>query len=38
MTVKNICVLDHQRMQDLQDQGYNVKIIREKDWQAVLTR
>ena len=29
---------DHERVQDLQDQGYNVEIIWEKDWQALLTQ
>ena len=37
MTVKNICARDHKRVQDLQDQGYDVKIIWEKDCQALLT-
>ena len=38
MTVKDICTHDHQRVQDLQDQGYNVEIIWGKDWQALLTQ
>ena len=38
MSVKDIRTRDHQRVQDLQDQGYNVEIIREKDWQALLTQ
>ena len=38
MTVTDICTRDHQRIQDLQDNGYNVKIIWEKDWQALLTQ
>ena len=38
MTVKDIRTRDHQRVQDLQDQGYNVEIIWEKDWQALLTQ
>ena len=29
---------DHQRVQDLQDQGHNVEIIWGKDWQALLTQ
>ena len=38
MTVKDICTRDHQRVQDLQDQGYNVEIIWGKDWQTLLTQ
>ena len=38
MTVKDIRARDHQLVQDLQDQGYNVEIIWEKDWQALLTQ
>ena len=38
LTVKDIHTRDHQRVQDLQDNGYNVEIIREKDWQALLTQ
>ena len=38
MTVKDIRARDHQRVQDLQDKGYTVKIIWEKDWQALLTQ
>ena len=38
MTVKDIRTRDHQQVQDLQDKGYNVEIIREKDWQALLTQ
>ena len=38
MTVKDIHTRDHQQVQDLQDKGYNVEIIREKDWQALLTQ
>ena len=38
MTVKDIRARDHQRVQDLQDKGYNVEIIWEKDWQALLTQ
>ena len=37
MTVKDIHTRDHQRVQDLQEKGYNVEIIWEKDWQALLT-
>ena len=38
MIVKDIHARDHQRIQDLQDQGCNVEIIWEKDWQALLTQ
>ena len=38
MTVKDIRTRDHQRVQNLQDKGYNVEIIWEKDWQALLTQ
>ena len=38
MTVKDIHTRDHQRVQNLQDKGYNVEIIWEKDWQALLTQ
>ena len=38
MTVKDTHTRDHQRIQDLQDQGYNVEIIWGKDWQALLTQ
>ena len=38
MTVKDIQARDHQRVQDLQDKGYTVQIIWEKDWQALLTQ
>ena len=38
MTVKDISTRDHQRVQNLQDKGYNVEIIWEKDWQALLTQ
>ena len=31
MTVKNIRARDRQRVQDMQDRGYNVEIIWEKD-------
>ena len=36
MTVKDIRARDHQHVQDLQDKGYNIEIIWEKDWQALL--
>ena len=36
MSVKDIRTRDHQRVQDLQDQGYNVEIFWEKDWKALL--
>ena len=38
MTVEDIHIRDHQRVQDLQDQGYSVEIIWEKDRQALLTQ
>ena len=38
MSVKDIRTRDHERVQDLQDQGYNVEIIWEKEWQALLTQ
>ena len=38
MSVRDIRARDHQRVQDLQDQGYIVAIIWEKDWQALLTQ
>ena len=38
MTVKDICTRDHQCIQDLQDKGYTIEIIWEKDWQALLTQ
>ena len=38
MSVKDIRTRDHQQVQDLQDKGYNVEIIWEKDWQALLTQ
>ena len=38
MSVKDIRTRDHQRVQDFQDQGYNVEIIWEKDWQALPTQ
>ena len=38
MTVKDIRTRDQQRVQDLQDKGYTVEIIWEKDWQALVTQ
>ena len=38
MSVKDIRTRDHQRVQDLQDKGYKVEIIWERDWQALLTQ
>ena len=38
MSMRNIHARDHQRVQDLQDQCYNVEIIWGKDWQALLTQ
>ena len=38
MTVKDIRTRDHQRVQNLQERGYNVEIIWGKDWQALLTQ
>ena len=38
MSAKDICTQDHQRVQDLQAQSYNVEIIWEKDCQALLTQ
>ena len=38
MSVKDICVRDHQHVQDLQDKVYMVKIIWVKDWEALLTQ
>ena len=38
MLIKDIRTRDHERVQDLQDQGYNFEIIWEKDWQALLTQ
>ena len=37
MTVKDIRARDQQRVQDLQDKGYTIEIIWEKDWQALIT-
>ena len=38
MAVKDIHARDQQRVQDLQGKGYTVKIIWEKDWQALITQ
>ena len=38
MTVNDIRTQDHKRIQDLQDKGYTIEIIWEKDWQALLTQ
>ena len=38
MTVKDIRARDQQCMQDLQDKGYTVEIIWEKDWEALITQ
>ena len=38
MSVKDIRARDHQRVQDLQDNGFTVEIIWEKDWEALLTQ
>ena len=38
MSVKDIRAQHHEHVQDLQDKGYNVEIIWEKDWQALLTQ
>ena len=38
MTVKDIHAHDQQRVQDLQDKGYTVEMIWEKDWQALVTQ
>ena len=38
MSVKDIRARDHQHVQDLQDKGYTVEIIWEKDWEALLTQ
>ena len=38
LTVKDIRARDHQRVQDLRDKGYNVEIMWEKDWRALLTQ
>ena len=36
--MKDIRARDHQRVQDIQDKGYTLEIIWEKDWQALLTQ
>ena len=36
LTVKDIRARDQHRVQDLRDKGYNVEIMWEKDWQALL--
>ena len=38
MSVKDIRTRDHKRVQDLRDKGYNVEIIWEKGWQALLSQ
>ena len=38
MTVKDIRARDQQNVQYLQDKGHTVKIIGEKDWQALVTQ
>ena len=38
LTVKDIRARDQHRVQDLRDKGYNVEIMWEKDWQALLTQ
>ena len=38
MTVKDIRARDQKHVQDLRDKGYNVEIMWEKDWQALLTQ
>ena len=38
MTVKDIRARDQQRVRDLQDKGYTVEIIWEKDWQALINQ
>ena len=38
MTVKDIRARDQQRVRDLQDKGYTVEIIWEKDWQTLITQ
>ena len=38
MTVKDIRDRDQQRVRDLQDKGYTVEIIWEKDWQALINQ
>ena len=38
ISVKDIRAQDHHCVQDLQDEGYTVAIIWEKDWDALLTQ
>ena len=38
LTVKDIRTRDQHCVQDLRDKGYNVEIMWEKDWQALLTQ
>ena len=38
MTVKDIRARDQQCVQDLQDKGYTVEIIWEKDWQVLINQ
>ena len=38
MTVKDIRARDQQHVQDLQEKGYTIKIIWEKDWEAFVTQ
>ena len=38
MTVKDIHARDQQCVRDLQDKGYTIEIIREKDWQALVSQ
>ena len=38
MTVPDICAQNQQHVRDLQDKGYTIEIIWEKDWQAFATQ
>ena len=38
MSVRDIRTRDQQRVQDLEERGYNVEVIWEIDWQAHLTQ
>ena len=38
MTVPDICAQNQQHVRDLQDKGYTIEIIWEKDWQAFVTQ
>ena len=38
MTVMDIHARDQQRVLDLQDKGYIIEIIWEKDWQALVNQ